>query len=193
MKEIKLSEKHSIWRGKYKGSYKTKDFLRAVEINKIISIPTNNNSLWVEFNSVALQSVNVQVKTFLSSKDRRVFKNSAEHYWIYTQTKDYNQDWMHQHLNVHPGNRSRVKTDYSFTFYINQLDNLKEDQGMIVFKTEDDKIHKFLPKTDEIFLFPANLWHKAVPTPDHEEERIVYGGSLAFNVEEPPCFKKPMF
>ena len=59
MKEIKLSEKYSIWRGKYKGSYKTKDFLRAVEINKIISIPTNNNSLWVEFNSVALQSVNV--------------------------------------------------------------------------------------------------------------------------------------
>lgn len=153
MKEIILSKKYSIWRGTYEGSYETKDFLRAVEINKIISIPTNNNSIWVEFNSVAFQSVNVQVKTFLSSKDRRVFKNSAEHFWVYTQTKDYNQDWMHQHLNVHPGNRSKVKTDYSFTFYINQLGNLKNDQGMIVFKTEDDKIHKFLLRLMKYFYF----------------------------------------
>jgi len=190
MRKIKLSDKYSIWKGKYKGSYTTKDFLKAVEINKLISIPTNNNSLWVEFNSIALQSVNVQVKTFLSSKDKRVFKNSAEHYWVYTQSKGYNQDWMHQHLKVHPSSRSTAQTDYTFTYYIKQLDNLKNNEGSIIFKTEDNIEHIFKPKTNDLFIFPGDLWHKAVPTPNHDEERIVYAGSLAFDVLNPPERKK---
>ena len=193
MKKIKLSDEFYFWRGTYSGFYPLEDFISAVNINKSISIPSNLNSLWVEVNLEPFVSVNEQVKQFLSSEYEREFKNYAEHYWVYTQKKDYNQDWMHQHLNIHPGSRSKAKTDFTFTYYIKQLDNLQKDEGKIIFKTEDGVEHKFLPKTDEIFIFPGNLWHKAVPTPNHDEERIVYAGSLAFNVLSPPCFKKPNF
>ena len=190
MIEKKLSKKYSIWIGEYYRQYHQKDFLNAVKLNSSIAIPNNNNSVWVEINSKVFQSVNDQVKDFLQNKDKRFFENFAEHYWVYTQSKGYNQDWMHQHLNVHPSSRSTAQTDYTFTYYIKQLDNLKNNEGSIIFKTEDDVEHIFKPKTNDLFIFPGDLWHKAVPTPKHNEQRIVYAGSLAFDVLNPPERKK---
>ena len=179
MIEHKLSDKYSIWVGRYTKKYDQKDFLNAVKLNESLSIPNNNNSIWVEINNRAFHSVNEQVKNFLEQKDKREFDNYAEHYWVYTQQKNYNQDWMHQHLNIHPSSRSKIQTDYSFTFYIKQLDNLKDN----IFK----------PNTLDLFVFPGDLWHKAVPTPNHKEKRIVYAGSLAFDVLNPPSRKKNIF
>lgn len=189
----KLSDKYSIWIGRYTRKYDQKDFLNAVKLNESLSIPNNNNSIWVEINNRAFNSVNDQVKRFLESNVNRKFDNYAEHYWVYTQQENYNQDWMHQHLNVHPSSRSKIQTDYSFTFYIKQLDNLKGNEGSIIFRTEDDKEHIFKPKTLDLFIFPGDLWHKAVPTPNHKEKRIVYAGSLAFDVLNPPSRKKNVF
>ena len=94
MIEHKLSDKYSIWVGRYTKKYDQKDFLNAVKLNESLSIPNNNNSIWVEINNRAFHSVNEQVKNFLEKKDKREFDNYAEHYWVYTQQKDYNQDFL---------------------------------------------------------------------------------------------------
>ena len=73
------------------------------------------------------------------------------------------------------------------------LDNLKDNEGSIIFRTEDNKEHIFKPNTLDLFIFPGDLWHKAVPTPNHKEKRIVYAGSLAFDVLNPPSRKKNIF
>lgn len=192
MKKIRLSKKYSIYRGKYTKNYTKKDFLEAVKINSQVIIPSNNNSDWIEINNRAFNSVNETVKLFLSKEFDRSFNNYAEQYWVYTQFKGFNLEYMHQHLLLHPSGRSKIMTDYAFTFYINQPKKLKGNEGAIVFEDENNNRHTFLPKEKEIFIFPGDIRHTAIPTPNHDEKRVVYCGNLAFDVLQPPCFKKAM-
>ena len=57
MIEHKLSDKYSIWVGRYTKKYDQKDFLNAVKLNESLSIPNNNNSIWVEINNRAFHFV----------------------------------------------------------------------------------------------------------------------------------------
>ena len=52
---------------------------------------------------------------------------------------------------------------------------------MIVFQTEDGKKHKFLPKVNDIFLFPRYKTH-AIPTPNSSKERIIRAGSYCIDI-----------
>jgi hypothetical protein len=90
--------------------------------------------------------------------------------------------YIHQHLILHSStNRSTIKSDYTFTFYVQQPSNLKDDEGKIVFQTKNKEIHKFLPEEMEIFIFPADMYHTAMPTSNHDELRVVYAGNVAYN------------
>ena len=190
MIEHKLSDKYSIWIGRYTRKYDQKDFLNAVKLNESFSIPNNNNSIWVEINNRAFNSVNEQVKRFLESNVNRKFDNYAEHYWIYTQTKGFDLTWMHQHLLVHPGERSHISTDYTFTCYIQTPKDIQGDEGHIVFEDENKTRHKFLPQEGDIFIFPADLRHTAIPTPKSEIDRIVYAGSICLDIHNQTIYKK---
>jgi len=99
-------------------------------------------------------------------------------------------EWMHQHIEVHPPGRSKILTDYTFTFYLQTTDEIEGDEGMIVFQTEDGKKHKFLPQVNDIFLFPADIRHTAIPTPNSNKERIVYAGSYCINIFNQKIYEK---
>ena len=45
------------------------------------------------------------------------------------------------------------------TYYLQMPNNLEGDDGYIYFKTKDEKEFGFLPKEDEIIIFPADLEH----------------------------------
>jgi predicted 2-oxoglutarate/Fe(II)-dependent dioxygenase YbiX len=92
-------------------------------------------------------------------------------------------EWMHQHLLVHPPGRSNIKTDFTFTYYLQTPKDIKGDEGHIVFETEDKIKHKFLPQEGDFFIFPADIRHTAIPTPNSELDRIVYAGNFCLDVE----------
>ena len=166
---IKLSDKFTIYKSHDENFPNIKnDCIKYAKLNDSLVIhptPQNKNKSHVEK---------------ISGKK---FKNYAEHFWIYTQTKGFNLEWMHQHLLVHPPGVSLIKTDYTFTYYFQTPTDISGDEGHIVFETEDGVRHKFLPQEGDIFIFPADIKHTAIPTPNSELDRIVYAGNLCLDIE----------
>jgi hypothetical protein len=182
MDPIKLSDKYTIYRGSYSGKYKVQDFLNLVEINHKYTLHTNNNSVWIEVESPIFDSINIEIISHIEQITGRRFENYAKHHWVYTQRKGFNLEWMHQHLQVHPPGRSKIQSDYTFTFYLQTVEDVEGDEGKIVFQTEDGLLHKFLPKVGDIFIFEGDLRHTAIPTPNSSQERIVYAGSYCIDI-----------
>jgi hypothetical protein len=143
----------------------------------------NQNSIWMDIRANCFNVINNIVKTHIEEISNRKFVNYAEHYWVYTQTKGFNLEWMHQHLLVHPPGSTFIKTDYTFTYYLQTPTDIKGDEGYIIFETEDKVKHKFLPKEGDIFIFPADIRHTAIPTPNSEIDRIVYAGNFCLDIE----------
>lgn len=193
--KIQLSEKYTIYRSHDDNFPNIKDeCLRMVKINDSMVIysktQTKENSIWMEINADCFLTINKKVKKYVEEISGRTFKNYAEHFWIYTQTKGFNLEWMHQHLLVHPPGRSNVKTDYTFTYYLQTPKDISGDEGHIVFETEDRVRHKFLPQEGDIFIFPADIRHTAVPTPNSSIDRIVYAGNLCLDIENQSNYSK---
>ena len=182
MESIKLSNNYTIHKTKYNGIYTIDDFLSLVKFNHENTIHTNNNSVWIEIESPILDSINNQIKEYIEKITNRKFIHYAKHNWVYTQRKNFDMEWMHRHIYVHPPGRSKIKSDFTFTFYLQTTDEIKEDEGKIVFQTEDGHRHKFLPEVGDIFIFDGDLRHTATPTPNSEKERIVFAGSFCMDI-----------
>jgi len=182
MEELKLSKKYSIYKSKYNNEYPISDFLKLVEFNHLNTIQTNNNSAWIEIESPIFDSINNQVKESIEKISHRKFTNWAQHHWVYTQRKGFDMEWMHQHIQVHPPGRSKIQSDYTFTFYLQTTDEIKGDEGKIVFQDEYGIKHSFLPNVGDIFIFDGDIRHTAIPTPNSNKERIVYAGSYCLDI-----------
>ena len=182
MEELKLSKKYSIYKSKYNNEYPISDFLKLVEFNHLNTIQTNNNSAWIEIESPIFDSINNQVKESIEKISHRKFTNWAQHHWVYTQRKGFDMEWMHQHIQVHPPGRSKIQSDYTFTFYLQTTDEIKGDEGKIVFQDEYGIKHSFLPNVGDIFIFDGDIRHTAIPTPNSNKERIVYAGSYCLGI-----------
>ena len=192
MEVLELSDKFTIYRDKYNGEYPIESFLELVEFNHKNTIHTNNNSVWIEIETPVFDSINNQVKSNITSITGRELTNYAKHNWVYTQRKGFDMEWMHQHIFVHPPGRSKIHTDYTFTLYLQTTEDIREDEGKIVFEDENKIRHKFLPETGDIFIFPADIKHTAIPTPNSEKERIVFGGSYCIDIYNQKQYKKNM-
>ena len=190
MKQIKLSEKYTIYKSKYSGLYSIEDFLKLVQFNHKNTIHTNNNSVWIEIESPVFDSINNQIRKHIEEISGKEFTNYAKHHWVYTQRKGFNLEWMHQHIQVHPPNRSKIQSDYTFTFYLQTTDEIEGDEGKIIFQTEDGKLHKFLPEVGDIFIFDGDIKHTAIPTPKSSKERIVYAGSYCIDIFNQKNYEK---
>lgn len=190
MHQIKLSNKYSIVRLQYNQEYTRQEFLRLIRYNHENTIHTNNNSVWIEIDSPVFDTVNNQVKKTIETISGRKFIHHAHHNWVYTQRKGFDMEWMHQHVYVHPPGRSKIHTDYTFTFYLQTADEAEGDEGMIVFEDENKIRHKFLPKEGDIFIFPADIRHTAIPTPKSDRERIVFAGSYCLDIFNQKSYEK---
>jgi len=190
MEAIKLSNKYTIYKGTYNKEYQIDEFLKLVKFNHANVIHTNDNSVWIEIKSPVFDSINNQIRNSIEEISGKKLINSAEHQWVYTQRKGFNLEWMHQHLEVHPPGRSKIKTDFTFTFYLQTTDEITGDEGKIVFQTEDGIQHKFLPEVGDIFIFPADIRHTAIPTPNSNKERIVYAGNYCIDIFNQSNFGK---
>ena len=190
MEELKLSNKFTIFKSHYGDDNLRKKLMEVINLNHKLSNRSDSNSVWIEINSPILNEVNSMVKGLVESISKRTFGTFAEHYWVYTQKEGFNLEWMHQHILVHPDNRTTILTDYTFTYYVQIPSNLNGDEGKIVFETEDNSRHKFLPKEGDIFIFPSDVRHTAIPTPNHKTNRIVYAGSLCIDVTNQKTLEK---
>lgn len=190
MEALKLSEKYTIYKFRYDLTYSIAEYLKLVKANHDITIHTNNNSVWIEIESPLIDSINEQVMSVIRSITGVPFIHYAKHNWVYTQRKGFNMEWMHQHIFVHPPGRSKIHSDYTYTFYLQTTKEIEGEQGKIVFEDETGKKHSYLPEVGDIFLFPADLRHTAIPTPNSYTERIVFAGSFCIDIYNQKTYAK---
>lgn len=179
---LKLGDNQEIFRGIYSGPYSKLNFLEKIKINALFTKNNHNNSTWIEIVTPEFDSIESQIRFYLEEISKAPVINYSRHLWVYTQKIGFNLEWMHQHILVHPNSRTNITADYTFTYYVQVPTDLKADEGKLVFETKDGNQYKFLPKENEIYIFPADLRHTAIPTPNNATERIVIAGSFCLDI-----------
>jgi len=112
-----------------------------------------------------------------------VSNNFAIKSWVYYSESDNIYSGYHTHETLHPkpiSSLDRLKTDYTFTYYLQMPDNIKNDEGKLFFKTKLNNEISILPQEDDIFIFPADLEHRPEISPNSNKSRIVIAGNVAF-------------
>ncbi len=112
-----------------------------------------------------------------------VSNNFAIKSWVYYSESDNIYSGYHTHETLHPkpiSSLDRLKTDYTFTYYLQMPDNIKNDEGKLFFKTKSNNEISILPEEDDIFIFPADLEHRPEISPNSNKSRIVIAGNVAF-------------
>jgi hypothetical protein len=184
VEQIKLSNNYSIYRFLYDGPYEKKDFLKRIEQNESLyfyDIDKKTNSLTMNIDCDEFKSIDRMVNIFFNETLNCQTEKIAKSSWIYTQIDTFNMDWMHTHEHLESSNRTTLKTQWTYVFYIQIPTDLKKGEGDIVFKTEDDVLHPFTPKENEILIFSGDLPHMAVPTKSSKTKRIVYATNVNFD------------
>ena len=184
LESYKLSDKYTVYRTKYSGEYTKGNFLnRVTETEALFAGKTfdNHNSLQTylecdEFHSVDRYALNC-LREITSQKIERHFRSS----WLYVQVPEFKLEWMHTHDWLESSNRIKLKTNWTYVYYIQIPTNLKEDQGDLVFKTEDKNLHKITPKENEIIFFPGDIPHMPIPTIGSDINRIVYTSNINYD------------
>ena len=103
--------------------------------------------------------------------------------WVYVSTKNNNWSRFHTHTF---SDTLKTNLDWSFVYYVQMPDNLNEQEGKILFRTNEGIEVSYLPQVGDLILFPANLLHKPELNRNSDIERIVYAGGLAmldYNIE----------
>jgi len=191
METLYLTDKCKIWRKNLNQTEDQKsELIEYVKFNDSISKANRTDSVWIEIKVPCFTRVINKVKDHLSLVEGKNLTHYAEHFWIFTQKKGFNQEWLHQHIFVHPPDRSTILSDYTFTYYIQTPSNNKLDEGCIMFQTEDKQNHKFLPQEGDLFIFPGDLYHTAIPTPDCDKDRIVLAGSICCDISNQKLIKQ---
>jgi hypothetical protein len=182
--QYKLSEKYTIYKTRYDNQFSKKEFLTRIYQNE--SLYQNEtyrvqNSLDVHIGCDEFRSVDNQALDFLrkklSCKIDRFIKSS----WIYIQVPGFKMEWMHTHDWIESSNRTNLKTQWTYVFYIQIPSDLKDGEGDLIFKTEDEKLHSFTPKESDILFFPGDLQHMPTLTLGSESDRIVYTTNINYD------------
>ncbi len=121
----------------------------------------------------------------LLSETFKISNNFIIYDWLYYSDKDNAYTGYHTHDILAPIKSSvnhidNLKTDYSFTYYVQMPNNLKDNQGKLYFKTKSGYEFSILPEEDDIFIFPGDLQHKPEINPNSTKSRIVVAGNVAF-------------
>ena len=95
--------------------------------------------------------------------------------WIYVSNK--NNNWTRFHTHTF-SDTLKTDIDWSFVYYAQMPDNLNEQEGKILFRTNEGIEVSYFPQVGDLILFPANLLHKPEFNRSSDIERIVYAGGF---------------
>ncbi len=95
-------------------------------------------------------------------------------------TNNHEENGWHDHLSVYAFNKEHYKSNITFVYYLQLPNNLKNDDGMLSFKLNDDKIIKIMPEENEFIIFSSDILHRAELSPNSTLNRVVIAGNIHF-------------
>ena len=108
--------------------------------------------------------------------------------WVYQSENINNITAFHSHKTNPIKTVSKdlnIENEWTFTYYVQMPNNLKENDGYLTFKLPDNSLFSILPNEMELFVFPASLLHKPQLNKNSTIDRIVVGGNfVSFDVNK---------
>jgi hypothetical protein len=99
--------------------------------------------------------------------------------WVYISDNKNTRTGYHNHLS----NANLVKTkeipQWTITYYVEMPNNLVGTDGLLYLKTKKGKEVSILPKTNQILMFGADVFHKPELNRSSTNKRIVYAANIS--------------
>lgn len=186
IEKFELSKEYTIYKLKYDGDFNKNDFIKRIYDNRGVIYQKKFKHVEDKFliDCNEFKSIDKFVISGLEIIENKKIDKVAKSSWVYTQKKDFNMV-MHKHIFLEMGTqKTKLKTDWTFVFYIQIPKNLKEKEGHIVFMTEDKKLHTFKPEENDIIIFSGTLNHMVNPIPNAEMDRIIYASNFNYSLNK---------
>lgn len=183
IEEIKISDRFTIYKTKFESKFSKESFIKRIEENKSLYLKNdikNNHSLEMNIECEEFKSIDNFFIKFIQSIDNISVDKISKFSWIYTQTKSFSEQWMHAHTKLHRFNKSHLNTQWVCVFYISIPNDMKMNEGNLLFKTEDDKFFSLTPNENEVVIFSGDIQHMTVPNQSSNENRISYVSNFNF-------------
>ena len=123
-----------------------------------------------EISYVRNQIIDIFDNLIYESKNTYAYKN-----WIYVSTKQNPYTNYHSHTEM---SGLKSKGEWTWTLYIQMPDNLKGNDGELMFSANGVE-KSLLPEEGDLFIFPAGLNHKPNTNQSSTKDRIVLAGTMS--------------
>jgi hypothetical protein len=200
MQEVTLNNDVKIYKTKFISPYVLADTLEKIKMNILLNKRTTDDRMHENVGP------GIQSPIILKCPELDVILDNAVsvckelygeetsghliHSWVAISRNDRSKILWHKHIHFAPP-YNFIETDYTFTYYLQMPDNLSGDDGMLLFKTNDGQIHKFLPEENDMFIFPPDLEHVVEWNRDSTKDRVVVASNIKFvNKTTKQCTQK---
>jgi hypothetical protein len=180
-KEIKINGEESYFKTKIENinfEQLIKDIKLNIEINKS-TIRTRGLQSQIIIQTTTLLNVYDKIMNKIFDLLNYSGENIYPHYsaqWVYISDKFQKGTKYHHH--IENNGFVNVKMDWTFVYYVQMPDNLKNNEGKLFFKTQSGFETSILPEVGDLIVFSSKLLHKPELNPNSDLERIVYAGNF---------------
>ena len=120
------------------------------------------------------------IEMVYSTEYQKPIKSSYQSGWVFELSNNsYGGDY-HRHTSLSPL-YSEYITDVAWVYYLQLPNNLKEDEGKLLFKDDSGNQMELLPELGYVYAFPGQLDHKPIKTTKSTIDRIVAVANISFN------------
>lgn len=93
----------------------------------------------------------------------------------------YNENQKyHTHTDINKKMRS-LTPNYTYVYYIQMPDIMNNDDGVLYFKSKEDKEYWIRPEEDDLIIMEGDMPHSPNDAPNSNVDRIVLAGNVGFS------------
>lgn len=193
IQEYKITDTLSFYKAKYGWEYNQDEIAYRVRQNKWILGKTDFNTTEIKIRSAEIDSIveyGVRIAMRLSGIQNLQKQAWAGKTWSYIQDKTSKEPESGFHTHTLAINfpdtqvNAPILTDWTYCFYLQVPDDLKENEGSLLLKDIDGKVYAVKPEEGDFIFFNGDVEHRPKLAPNSEGVRIAICSNISFNITE---------
>lgn len=100
--------------------------------------------------------------------------------WIFISKNETTASHFHNHNMFAPEVQTSIKSNYTFIYYVQIPNNLKDNDGKLIIIDEQQQI-AILPQENELIILPAHVYHRPETSINSNIDRIVIAATILFD------------
>jgi hypothetical protein len=194
MEKIQLGEEITLYRVKYESKFTKEKIIES--ILKLIDLQPENidsdaftysKNKFIEIDDIEKKGVEICLD--ILKKENKQFKKHYSDTWINrVKSKNPVQAFAlflfghpyHNHDEINKNMKRYIPT-YTYIYYLQMPNNLKDDEGHLVLKDSKGNIFSILPEDGEFLIHKSNVDHYPKEANNSSIDRLVIAGNVGFN------------